>query len=62
MILFDCLYSVDVFFWIGGFFLSFVMIESKKAALIKKQGVASFFGAIFHILAMDLDGLGFSIQ
>jgi hypothetical protein len=28
--LMDMLYSVDTFFWIGGFFLGFVACEAKK--------------------------------
>lgn len=27
----SCLYSVDVFFWLGGFFLSYVIADAKMA-------------------------------
>lgn len=37
LILFDMLYSVDIFFWIGGFFLGFVIVETKKQQSIRKS-------------------------
>jgi peptidoglycan/LPS O-acetylase OafA/YrhL len=44
----DMLYSVDMFFWIGGFFLGFVACEVKKIAQIKKGGIGAIFIMITH--------------
>jgi hypothetical protein len=29
-VIFLCLYAVDIFFWIGGFFLGFILSEQRK--------------------------------
>lgn len=31
IILYDMMYAVDIFFWVGGFFLGYVMCEERKA-------------------------------
>ncbi|KAM3141981.1 hypothetical protein pb186bvf_005854 [Paramecium bursaria] len=33
----DALYSVDIFFWIGGFFIGFVLFEKQKMDKLKKR-------------------------
>lgn len=43
------LYSVDIFFWIGGFFIGYVLYEIKKCEQIKKKP-ASVFMIILHRL------------
>lgn len=47
----SCLYSVDVFFWLGGFFLSYVVADAKMArnfSLKKPAKVVS--GFLFAII------------
>lgn len=34
--MYNCMYSVDTFFWIGGFFLAFVALDPKKRETFKK--------------------------
>jgi peptidoglycan/LPS O-acetylase OafA/YrhL len=36
MLLFDCFFAVDAFFWIGGFFVAYVMADENKLALMRK--------------------------
>ncbi|CAK82315.1 unnamed protein product (macronuclear) [Paramecium tetraurelia] len=45
----DMLYSVDIFFWLGGFFMAFVMCETKRAKALGKNP-ASLFLVILHRL------------
>ena len=33
----DMLYSVDIFFWLGGFFIGFILYEKSKVDLIHKK-------------------------
>jgi peptidoglycan/LPS O-acetylase OafA/YrhL len=47
--LYDMMYAVDVFFWLGGFFLGYVMCEERKAKAMGKNP-ASVFLAILHRL------------
>jgi peptidoglycan/LPS O-acetylase OafA/YrhL len=39
-----------MFFWIGGFFLGFVMVDPKKQILLRKGGPLSIVSVIFHRL------------
>jgi peptidoglycan/LPS O-acetylase OafA/YrhL len=50
MLMFDSFFAVDAFFWIGGFFLAFVMAEEKKISIVRKQGLLSIPLAIMHRL------------
>ncbi|CAK83761.1 unnamed protein product (macronuclear) [Paramecium tetraurelia] len=43
----NMLYSVDMFFWLGGFFSGFMLIEKNKMKLVKKNGL-SIFGFLLH--------------
>ncbi|CAD8113245.1 unnamed protein product [Paramecium sonneborni] len=43
----NMLYSVDMFFWLGGFFSGYVLFEKSKVKLVRKNGW-SMFGIILH--------------
>jgi len=45
-ILLGSLYAVDVFFWMGGFFLAYVMTDPKTIEHIKKTKINSIFSFI----------------
>jgi peptidoglycan/LPS O-acetylase OafA/YrhL len=49
LFLVDCLYSVDIFFWIGGFFLGFVMADTKKVKAMNRPGV---YGPLSLVMAV----------
>jgi peptidoglycan/LPS O-acetylase OafA/YrhL len=52
LFLFSCLYSVDVFFWLGGFFLAYVVADEKQARNFNMKKpvkvLISFFFAIVN--------------
>ncbi|CAD8052163.1 unnamed protein product [Paramecium primaurelia] len=37
IILYDMMYAVDIFFWVGGFFLGYVMCEERKAQTLHQK-------------------------
>ncbi|CAD8140737.1 unnamed protein product [Paramecium octaurelia] len=37
IILYDMMYAVDIFFWVGGFFLGYVMCEERKAQALSQK-------------------------
>lgn len=41
------LYSVDMFFWLGGFFSAYMLFDKNKIKLVKKNGL-SIFGFLLH--------------
>lgn len=44
------LYSVDMFFWLGGFFFGYILFESKKLKLIQKNGFSIILLLLHRIL------------
>ncbi|CAD8060764.1 unnamed protein product [Paramecium sonneborni] len=36
IILYDMMFAVDIFFWVGGFFLGYVMCEERKAQSVHR--------------------------
>lgn len=44
------LYSVDVFFWLGGFFMAFVMCETKRARALAKNPMSIFLVILHRLL------------
>ncbi|CAD8048697.1 unnamed protein product [Paramecium primaurelia] len=46
----DMLYSVDVFFWLGGFFMAFVMCETKRAKALAKNPISIFLVILHRLL------------
>lgn len=43
-------YSVDMFFWLGGFFFGFILFESNKLKLVKKNCLSALLFLIHRIL------------
>jgi peptidoglycan/LPS O-acetylase OafA/YrhL len=43
-------FAVDLFFWIGGFFLPFVMLNPSSIAKLRKTGISIIPGAILKRL------------
>jgi peptidoglycan/LPS O-acetylase OafA/YrhL len=42
-----CFYSVDIFFWVGGFFVGFVLTETKKINFFREKGIFAIFQLFF---------------
>ncbi|CAK67580.1 unnamed protein product (macronuclear) [Paramecium tetraurelia] len=49
ILLYDMMYAVDIFFWVGGFFLGYVMCEERKAKTLHQKPL-SIFLSITHRL------------
>ncbi|CAD8083139.1 unnamed protein product [Paramecium primaurelia] len=43
----NMLYSVDMFFWLGGFFSAYMLFEKSKVKLVKRNGL-TIFGFLLH--------------
>lgn len=48
--LYDMMYAVDIFFWVGGFFLGYVMCDEKKTSSIKKYPFSIIVSVIHRLM------------
>ncbi|CAD8137883.1 unnamed protein product [Paramecium octaurelia] len=50
IILYDMMYAVDIFFWIGGFFLGYVMCDDKKTQSLKKYPFSIVISVVHRLM------------